>query len=300
MKPELVRDVIRILSNEEFQLSDCSSIRSCFDILAKKKHTLLIKILSNIEGLSRINSYQLRKLSSLISAIPLVIGERMKAAPLSNGIIYSRYDLKVMNKDTLKEVVSEHIPSTYSVRGNYCMAIDPALLKELRTKLQMSQHDLAMELKVSKQSIYRYENSGRISIDIAERLMDFLDSDLTLPLKIEPPRERIEPHPIENMTLLKRTVLEEFRKIGFFTSITNAPFDLLAEESHHKRVLTIASDSRHLERKAELIKRISRMVDSYSVCISHRKQVVDIPALKLQDLKDIQGTDELIDLLAET
>ncbi|RLI93635.1 MAG: hypothetical protein DRO90_03300, partial [Candidatus Altiarchaeales archaeon] len=278
-------------------------VRSCFDILARRDDTiLLIKILPNIEGLNHKSALELKNVAVVMSGIPLIIGDHTKNSILSPDVIYTRYDIHVVNIDAFAGILSGRIPSIYSIRGNYCMRIDSRLLSNIRKKLNMTQEELAYQLGVSKQSIYRYESSGRISLNIAEKLMEFLKEDIMVPSDIF----TLEINCLENeistfMTDLKRMVLREFKNIGLDTSLTNAPFDILARErEHHEKILTIVSDDREgLKRKVEIIKDISEITGGYKVCISNRARDLDVLVIRPKELSEIKEVSEFMELLVD-
>ena len=127
-----------------------------------------------------------------------------------------------------------------------------------------------------------------------------------------------------------KKVIYEFNHIGFSTTQINAPFDILAQEevrSRHsvqdirpeglarmthqssrmiasydsaKRIFTVVSnDSRTLKKKIKIVRKISDMTDSYEICVSEKKQNVDIVLMKPDELKEISNSKELIKLLIE-
>ncbi len=305
MKCELINKAIEILENVGYRVSDCSGSRSCFDILAKKDKILLIKVLANIEGLSRRCSLELKNVASVTSAIPLILSDHTKSTKLCDGIIYARYDIHVMNPETLEDIVNENMPLVYSVRGNYCIKIDSGLLVKLRKGLDMTQQELADGLDVSKQSIHRYEFSGKMSLEIAERLMDILKENIAIPREVFLSDRSYLPDSYEGMdrklTKLKGMVLEKFRDMGFFAALTNAPFDIVAMEHGDERILTtVSDDGRRLKRKMDTINEISDIIDSYSICISNRHEDSDVTIMKPRELSRIEDTEELIEILASS
>lgn len=304
MKELMIRKTIKILQDADFHVSDCSIVRSCFDILARKNDIiLLIKILVNIDGLTNRSALELKNVAAVMSGIPLLIADHMKNSKLSSNVIYTRYYIHAINLNTLVEILNERMPPIYSIRGNYCVRIDSKLLSDIRKKLDMTQEELASQLGVSKQSIHRYESSGSISLDIAEKLMEFLREDIVVPNEIfDSEINYLEDEISTFMTDLKRTVLQEFKKIGLETSLTNAPFDILARErEHHEKILTVVSDDHEgLKRKVEIIKDISEITGGYKICISNRTQDLDILVIKPKELSEIKGTRELIEMLASS
>ncbi len=304
MKAEILSKVLEILHDSGFSISDCSGTRSCFDVLAKKKEILLIKVLGNIEAFSRINAIELTNLAYLLNATPLAIGERMKSTGLLGGVVYSRYDVHVINSETLRDILRDRMPFIHSVRGNYCVRIDSKLIGRLRRGLGLTQKEIADEIGVSKQSIHRYENSNRISVDIANRLMDFLHEEIRIPGGIvaggsHPRREGILER---NLTSLKRDVLREFEDIGLSSQVTNAPFDILAvENSQEERILSIVSDDgRRMGKKAEMLIEASEIIGGYVVCISNRRQDADIPTMKPEELAEVKDAREFVRILSRS
>ncbi len=301
MKDLLVERVSSALRDAGFQLSDCCSVRSCFDILARRGDSmLLIKILQNIEGLTPRSASELRSVASAMSGTPIVVGDHMKNAGLSSDVVYTRYGLHVVNIEAFGMILSKRTPLIYSIRGNYCVRINPELLSQIRKKADLTQKELAVELGVSKQSIHRYESSGRISLEIAEKLRKLLREDIMLPGEVlSGELNSLEERITTTMTDLERMVFDEFRKMGFDASVTNAPFDIVAEEPRKKeRVLSVVGDDRKgLKKKIEIIRDISDMTGYRMVCISNRANGLDVVVIKPKELKDISEADEFLRLL---
>ena len=303
MKEDDVKKAVTILENAGFQVSDCSQVRSCFDLLARRDDTLLlIKVLGNIEGVTYRLAAELRNAARSMYGTPLIIGDHMKTSALSPGIIYTRYDVHVVNMESFGEILGQKIPIIYSVRGNYCVRINCELLSKIRKKENLTQEGLAEKLGVSKQSIHRYESTGRISLEIAEKLVSLLKEDLMMPGSIfaqdaYPPVDEVSSF----VTDLKRAAYQEFQNIGFTASLTNAPFDIVAAETGgNERILTIASDDRKgLIRKVEIIKDISEMTGCLRVCITNRSCDLDVAVIKPKEFSEIRGKEEFIKILTE-
>jgi len=300
MKDKLIDRAVGLLQDLGFQVSDSRGTRSCFDIIAKERDNLfLIKVLINVEGLTHENAKELKNLANLISATPLVIGDHMKSTKLNEGVIYERHDVCVMGIVTLEYVLKNTSPAIYSIRGGYCVNVDSAHLVNIRKKNNLTQKELATELGISKQSIYRYEQFGRMSLEIAEKLIDMFKDDFIVPTKIFSSKEYYEEDiPQKHISELKKRVLSELQDIGFKTSLTNAPFDVIAKDK--ERVFTVVSNDWHrIERKINVSENISEIIGGYSVGISERKLESDVKVLTPDELMEIKSTKELIRLLRE-
>lgn len=311
MRERLILKVSEILKINGFETVECIGIHSAFDIIAKKDIAFLIKILSNIEALTLKISNELKKLAYITSGFPIVVGYCMKGKKLMDRTIYFRYNIPVVNLETFTDIISGESPNVYAVHGNYCVKINPEALAEMRKKLNMTQEELAEELGISKQSIYRYECYGNVSFHIAEKIRKLFGADFLeyLNLRYEEifdfkkicyTEKKIDlVH--EKIPKLERLVISELQNLGFKISITNAPFDLVALEiPENERVFAIVSnDLIGLKKRAEIIKKISSMLNAYKVCISERKHEIDILVIKPKDLSEISRAKDLIQLLKE-
>jgi len=299
MKPYLLRRVIGLLEGSGFSVSDCNGSRSCFDVLARKGDVLiLVKVLNNIEGVTRNAVHELKKASSLTGGVPLVVGERLKSSKLMDGVVYERYGVSALNLSTMGNVVHNAMPVAHSIRGNYCARINAGMLRRLRDVMDLTQEKLAQELGVSKQSVYRYENSGRVPFDIMERMLKFFEEDESLLLHeqvfdVRTPNEDSS----FNMRIpsTKRLVADKLEHMGFSTLIINAPFDVVAREN--ETVYTVVSDdNRRLEHKISLVNEITKVVGGYGLCVTRRRvECRDVAVLKPEELDSFASPDELID-----
>jgi putative transcriptional regulator len=257
----------------------------------------VIKVLANIEGLSHSCARDLLKVSGLLSAVPVVVGERMKSSGLSDGVVYDRHGIHVVSPRTFGDFVGGCAPSVFSVRGNYCVRVDPERLRRLRARFGLSQEELAERLGVTKQSVYRYESNGRISADVADRLEGLFGAVGVLrEASLEPDkclgRESFD-SACERLTELKREVMESFRSIGFRTSITNAPFDMVVSDK--EMVYTAVSDDwRRLERKIGLVDQVSDIMGGYSVCVTRRRVSGHENVLSPSELSEMTSVREFL------
>lgn len=303
MKPQLLSEVSGLLEGSGFEVSDCQGSRSCFDVLARRgKLLLVVKVLENIEGLNRNTVHELRKVSTLTGGIPLVVGNRLKSSRLLDGVLYERYGIHALNAATMGSVLSNSMPSAYSIRGNYCVQINSEMLRKLRAGFDLTQDELARELGVSKQSVYRYESTGRVLFDVMERMLGiFNDERLLVHEDLFKPAMPSEDQSF-NMHVpdITRDVAKKLSDIGFSTSITNAPFDVVAREDSVVYAV-VSNDNRRLEHKMEIVDCIRSMVGAYGMCVTSRHVVSrrGVPVLKPEELDGLESPDDLFDRIAK-
>ncbi|MCX6695130.1 MAG: helix-turn-helix domain-containing protein, partial [Candidatus Altiarchaeota archaeon] len=239
--------------------------------------------------------------SFIMGAVPIIVGERMKSTQLSDGVVYDRYGTCVLNQSTFHQIVHNVMPNVYSTRGNYCVHVDSRMLSELRRKSGLTQEALAERLGVSKQSLYRYEDSGRMSLDVFQHLVDFFeDAGLILPtfsMHVEQPMRQPEDEDVR-LNQLKSIVVSELKAMGFDTSLTKAPFDVVA--TREERIFTVVSnDWRRLKQKIDMLDEISGLVGGYSLCISERRLRSSTRVLSPEDLREVKTPKDFFKLLSD-
>ncbi|MFH0860025.1 MAG: helix-turn-helix domain-containing protein [Candidatus Altiarchaeota archaeon] len=290
------------LERREYDYVDCAGIQSSFDIIAKSDDSiLLVKILYNVEGLTREAAAELKRVSEAISAKPVVIGFKIKSSELQDDVVYERYGIPVINHRTFDKILDDIQPPVYSIRGNYCIKINPERLSHLRRQRRMTQQNLADSLGVSKQSVYRYESTGHVSLDIAERLEQvFSDDRLLLKGDIFENAEESEEaaYPRGYTTELTKKVDTYLRRIGFKTSITNAPFDIIAKE--RKMIFSAISNDRNgIRKKMTVLNSVSDIMGGYPLCISERRVKIETTILNPADFEGIRTPRQLFRILVE-
>jgi len=299
-KDVLADSAVRILSESGFRVVDCRGSRSSFDILARRgERLLLVKTLANVEGLSREGVMQLKSVSGLLGGIPMIVSKRMKSSELADDVVYDRYGVCVSNLRTLDRMINDIPPTVHSKRGAYCVKVNSDRLSLERRKMGLTQESLAKRLGVSKQSVYRYESSGSVSLEVFSRLRNLFGDGLAEhESSLEIPSPDSSSAADMRGSNLKMMVRQEFETIGFDTSLTNAPFDILA--AHDKRVLSVVSnDWRRLNDKLHILEEVSELVEGYSVCISERKVKSDVSVLNPGQLAKIKSAGELFKLLTD-
>ncbi len=298
-KHALVDWLSKTLLDAGYRTVECRGSRSSFDIIARKDDRLVLaKALSNIEALSRERAQELKNLSILLDGYPVVVSETMKNHPLSDGVVYDRYGVQVMNTSTFQELVNEGSPTAYSKRGSYCVQVNADLLAIARRNMGYTQEGLADELGVSKQSVYRYESSGNVSRDVFDRMVDLLGGDIVrMDFRMSPAKADGETHEML-LTPLKKVVEEHFREMGFTTTVTNAPFDMVASKG--ETVFSVVSnDWRRLKEKLAVLDEVSDVLDGYTVCVSERRVKSEVSVLTPSELSEIHSARELFKRLSK-
>ena len=270
---QFYQGVAKIFEHTHFDLSTpLLGCGGCFDLIAKRKNMLiLVKLLENIDSFREDQAFELRKLSSMLAGLPMLIGRSIRSNnAIEDGVIYSRYEIPAISKETLRNLLVHHMPPLiYAHRGGLRVKIDGNLLKEKRLERNLSLSDLAGEVGVSKRAIYEYERGGiDVSLETAMMLEEYLDEPLTIALNLFEQMKQIGsvtlPTSYKNQPKsdLEKEVKKHFDSIGFKDQLwtKKIPFRVLArpelsDEELKKFKSTITGISEHLSGK-DLVEKV--------------------------------------------
>uniref|UniRef100_UPI00374434FE helix-turn-helix domain-containing protein n=1 Tax=uncultured Methanobrevibacter sp. TaxID=253161 RepID=UPI00374434FE len=156
---QLIREVYQLLNKEGFETSNIYE-QSCFDIVARKKLLiLLLKVLVNIDSINESHVEEIRQISNVFLASPIIVGVKSKNHILEEDVVYERHGLPAIGIETLKNmIVYDEYPEILADRGGYYVQINGNVLKEYREEYNLSLKDLADLAHVSRATMYKYEN----------------------------------------------------------------------------------------------------------------------------------------------
>jgi len=321
---ELTQNVIKVLTRAGFTLSERCNIRPrSFDLAARRKSILLLlRVFSNVDGLSAETARAMQTLSSYLHGSPLVIGSRSRNSALEDGVAYFRHGIPSINIATLHDCVIEGVPPlAHAAPGGLYVKIDGERLKGVRTARSISLGELAAELGISRRTVSKYENEEMdSSIDVVLRLEELLGSELICPIRIlstvdtvanrseracapgriGSPEELEQPgQPEQNEVSLLLTPL------GFLVfPAKRAPFTAVSDDSEHNTLLTgFSTYNRTMVRNAHLMSSISTVAGTKSVYIvkggCRCTQIDGTAVIEESELAKIDDHDDVVQLIHE-
>ena len=281
---QLIREVYQLLNKEGFETSNIYE-QSCFDIVARKKLLiLLLKILVNIDTINEAHVEEIRQISNVFLASPIIVGVKSKNHILEEDVVYERHGLPAIGLETLKNmIVYDEYPEILADRGGYYVQINGNVLKEYREEYNLSLKDLADLAHVSRATMYKYENGMvRANTETAMLLEEILNTKITLDIDLfEPYQEDIKlKADTSNLNQTQGTNAQNLAKLGFGVVSTNkSPFDALA-----KADLSLVTSS-----------------DPFFVLKDDRiKDSIDgIPVIKSWEMKEFENSKEFLKLIKE-
>ncbi|MHA1575946.1 MAG: transcriptional regulator [Candidatus Thorarchaeota archaeon] len=312
-RSQLIQEVTFTLEKADFDLSSQCDVRpSCFDLVARKgEQLILIKVLANIDALTRDDAISLQTIAHFFNATPLIVGKKTRRGVLDGGVVYKRYGVSSIAPTSLGQIIEEQrMPREFIQRGGRFVAIDGAKLKNVRLTHKMTQEELASCIEVSTRAILAYEKDEMdISTDVAERLEHVLETDLIIPIDVL--SERLVSKPLTQVQQsgaipdLELRVNEFFDRLGMQVLWTDrAPFHVAAKEDGPPVMTGVGSiKSWALQKRMEILKSVSKVTDANTVIIVEEGQaeesVSDLPVIRQLELDDIEKPRELKKIISE-
>lgn len=298
------------LARTGFFLSDPHGERGlCFDLVARRDDTLLIvKVLQNVDALTRDTAQELRMIGQTLRGSPLVVGERTGTGVLEDGVVYSRFGVPIVSRRSLKEYLEEGVPPfLYSAPGGLYVRLDAEALRRLREERQISLGTLAEIAGVSRRTIQMYLEGMSASMDVAMRLEAFLDEALARP--IDPfafalDAAEADEDRMGRLVGFERELFERLQRLGYNILPTiRSPFDAFAQRAETTHLTGVADQDESIERKAEIVSNIGRVVEKDSVIFVERKSirlsVRGVPVIARKELRKARGSDEIEEMISE-
>ena len=305
-RSQLLKNIESLLRSQGYKTSDIYD-QGSFDIVARKNLLiLLLKTFQNIDSINERNAYEMKQLSNIFLASPIIIGEKSRNGYLEEGVIYERYDIPAIGFDTLKNMILyNEYPEILADRGGYFVKIDGNVIKQYREEYSLSLKDLADLAHVSRATMYKYENGiVRANTETAMILEEILNTKVTLDIDLlkQPQKEEIEYNSSDD-TL-------DLSKLGYGVVSTNkSPFDAVAKmKSSEKESPLIANVEKNrtektLKRMAIPLKDLSMVTTSEPVFIINNEKIKEsigtIPVIKSWELKEFENSKELLKMIRE-
>jgi putative transcriptional regulator len=302
-KELLAKRVEEVLRQAGFSTSDRCYLRPrSFDLAARKgDQFLLLKILSNIDGLNEQTALEVRRLAKHLFASPLLVGEKTRDQYLERGAVYFRYGIPTLSLFTLADcLLDEALPLVYAAHGGLYVRIDGSKMRQLRLERGISLGALASELGVSRRTISKYEVEDMdTSVDVALKLEEIFMQELIQPVDPFQPKnvEEDQGHVTDKILLL-------LLKIGFEVVPTSqAPFNAITRDEGLVTLTGVSKFSQSMLKKARLMSSLSAVARTKSVVIvdgeTKLECIEETAIIEKRELETIDEPYEFNDLVLE-
>jgi putative transcriptional regulator len=310
---ELITNIREFLGHAGFSVSDPYMINlPGFDLVARRDDTLLIiKVLSNIDGLSEGVGNELRALACLLKATPLLIGERNGVNTLEDDVVYFRFGIETVTLSTLKNNLLQEVPvRAYAAPGGLYVNLDPEKIRRLRQEKNISLGAFARHVRVSRRTVQMYEDGMSARIDIANRIEDMFDQsvitpiDLLKPLMVETEQLPLFQKEQKHMKEFQHEVFSLLQNVGYkIIPMDRCPFEALSKEKEKILLTCVHEYNKKLIEKAHFISSISKIMEKHAVVFTDKdaskKNVEGTPIIAKKELKKIHDPEDVFTLILE-
>ena len=302
-KELLAESVSGLLKQAGFTISARCYLRPrSFDLAARKEDLfILIKILSNIDGLNERTAVEVRRLAKHLLGRTILVGEKSRDQYLERGAVYFRYGIPTVSVPTLADCLLDGVlPLVYAAHGGLYVRIDGTLIRQLRLDRGISLGALASRLGVSRRTISKYEmESMDTSIDVAVKLEEVFEEEVILPVDLFK-SGNLEEKP-EQIT---DNILQLLSNMGFEVFPTaQAPFNAVTRDEDLVVLTGISKFSQNMLKKAQLMSSLSTVARTHSAVIVEGESKVecigDTAIIEKRELNTISKTSEFEDLVLE-
>lgn len=311
-KESLINRAFVILTKAGFIISERCDIRPrSFDIAVRRDNLLLlIKVISNIDGLNEETTREMQLLAKQLHGYPIVIGEKTRDHSLETGVVYFRYGVPAFDIRTMQDYFIDDLPPLiYAEHGGLYVNIEGNILKEERIKKNISLGALASMLGVSRRTISKYEDGEMsASVDVAVKIEEIMDRGFTISVNLF---EKLHAGKTQKQETAPEhsNVFSILQDMGFnVMPISQAPFDAVSQSSSRREeeatILTgVAQYSRTMVKKAHLMSSISEVAQTQSLLIikgvSKTKNIEGTVIIDDKELEKFNDKDDFIELLQE-
>ncbi len=314
-RTDLFKSIREVLTSAGFYVSELYSIRlTGFDVVARRDETLLIiKVLTNVDSLSKDVAKELLTLSSLLKASPLLIGEKNGVGPLEDDVVYFRFGIQAITVNTLKNHLLEGMPiNIYAAPGGLYVNLDEEKLSKMRREKNISRGTFARHVNVSRRTVRMYEEGMNARVEVAYRIEELLEDAITTPIDIfkNTPHIKINlrlhqlHQEIDQIKALQQEIFSLLQNVGYkIIPMERCPFEALSTEKEKILLTCVHKYDDRLPKKAQVVSSISKITERHAVVFTEKsgkkKNVEGTPIIAKKELKKIRDPEEVIDLIIE-
>ena len=190
------------------------------------------------------------------------------------------------------------LPIISAAPGGFYASFDGEKNRAIREARGISLGQLAFISGVSRRTIRMYENGERASIEVAEKIVDFLGEEVLSPINFFEVMEERTLGAEKEVTDEIMTLLKSLGMSIFPTS--RSPFNALSE--FIDELFLVGLRGRRILERARLIANVSKVVEKNSVFFvekSIRKNIEGIPIIEKEEIIKIKDPFKIIELIRE-
>ncbi|MEE8232189.1 MAG: transcriptional regulator [Thermoplasmata archaeon] len=306
-RAQLLTEARDLLAHTGFFVSEQHRSRGLsFDLAARRDATLLlVKVLLNVDALSRDAARELKAIAYSLDGATLLVGLKSSSGALQEGVVYSRFGIPIATPETLQEFLEEGVPPfIFSAPGGLYVRLNADVLRRFRKEMGVSLGQMAEVAHVSRRTIQMYLDGMSATVEAASRLEEFLNEPLVLPL------DPFGLHEEEGRTTraspakeFHGVIRELLTKLGYDVFLTKrSPFDAITKDEAILFLTGMDKQEKTLRQKAEVVANLSKVVEREPVMFVARREKVSlrgVPLIDARELRKLRERGEMVELVEE-
>ncbi|MEE9163204.1 MAG: transcriptional regulator [Thermoplasmata archaeon] len=306
-RAQLLTEARNLLAHTGFFVSEQHRSRGLsFDLAARRDATLLlVKVLLNVDALSREAARELKAIAYSLDGATLLVGLKSSSGALQEGVVYSRFGIPIATPETLKEFLEEGVPPfIFSAPGGLYVRLNSDVLRRVRKEMGISLGQMAEVAHVSRRTIQMYMDGMSATVEAASRLEEFLNEPLVLPLDPFGLHEEAgRPAPASPAKEFHGVIRELLTRLGYDVFLTKrSPFDAITKDEAILFLAGMDTQERTLRQKAEVVANLSKVVEREPVMFVARREKVSlrgVPIIDARELRKLRERGEMVELVEE-
>jgi putative transcriptional regulator len=304
VRPELLPRIRGIFARAGYAVSQEPDSRpSTFDFLARRDEELVfVKVIGNVDSFAEPWARELRALAHMLDGRPMVVGEKSSSRGLAAGAIYMRHGIPILSPETLEEwLLGGSPPVAYAAPGGFYVRLDGRRLRDVRTARGISLGQLADAAGVSRRAVAMYEDGMGALVAVAERLEEYLDTALVLP--VDPMSARVGEEEQDRRPLAD--VIRLIQSLGFeVMPLMRAPVNAVSRGDEGTVLTGVATGSaEQLERRARVVAEVAAITETFAAFLvekrTSRTDIGGMPVVGRDELARIRDPAELVSLIED-
>ena len=288
--------------------------RYCFDIVARKKddpksRTLFVKALLNIDSFDRNRALELKNVSAIMDASPVIIGLHGRNFMIKEDSVHMRFDIPVVMPDTFISSLYGDSVSVISRKGRTVSPINTGKLRDERLEHGLSLDALSRKLDISKKTLYLAEKYGLVGHAIADKLESFFDEDLMEDMdlfdlsRIVSKSRTVERYSdnVSNLSFIRECIIRSTERMGYVNSVfLSLPSNLVGTSADGSLICDVVKSSL-TEKHIDDLKRFGDFFQDPTLIISERENIRTdgVAVITSSEMEKIRSRDELIELIID-
>ncbi len=159
--------------------------RRSIDVLVTGEgRRILVKVVEDLSGVRREEVRELRGVSGIIRASPLLVAGRERGERLEDIVAYERMGVYAVSPEGFERALDDAI-YVVQKKGRFYMRVDGERFRREREERGMSLGEAANILGVTRRAVYEYERGGiDVELERALRIMDVFGEEVFKPVDV--------------------------------------------------------------------------------------------------------------------